>query len=151
MSSETWTADSLFVDTGVFVLLIVGLVDPTQIGKGKTTSSFTQEQFKQLSYFLASRTILVTPHVLTETSNLLERDKRCMAVLQQLMKNVEERSVDAKAVCQHPRFFDVGVCDAVLLELITPRTPLLTADRPLWAIANARERRARLFPIEPTD
>ena len=151
MSSETWTGDSLFVDTGVFVLLIVGLVDPTQVGKGKTTSRFTREQFKQLSYFLGSRTIVVTPHILTETSNLLERDERCMAVLQRLMKTVEERSVDAKAISQHPRFLDVGMSDTVLLELITPTTPLLTADRPLWAIANAKERRARLFPMESPD
>ena len=151
MSSETWTSSSVFLDTNILVLLIVGFVDSTQVGRGKTTSDFTIEQFEQLSFFLDSRNIVVTPHIFTETSNLLKRDERCMVVLRRLMDTVEERSMDAKTVAQHPRLLDVGVSDAVLLHLISPATPLLTNDRQLWALANAKKIRAALFPVELLD
>ena len=64
------------------------------------------------------------------------------------MGTVEEMSINAKTVAQHPNLLDVGVSDAVLLHLMSPATPLLTTDQQLCALANTEQKRAALFPKE---
>ena len=145
MSSGT-RIDAVFVDTNCLVLLIVGYVDPERLGRGRLTSNFTRDHFFQLSAFLEKQTIMVTPHILAETSNLLDKNDRCMARLRGLVTTVEERWVDGKTVVGQPHFFHVGVTDAALLELATETKPVLTADKRLWLLAMRKVKRAILFP-----
>lgn len=147
MSSGT-RIDAVFVDTSCLVFLIAGHFAPERLGRGPHASNFTRDHFSQLSAFLKNQTIMVTPHILAETSNLLKEDDRCMGALRGLVTAVEERWVDGKTVVGHPQFLEVGVTDAALLELATPTKPLLTADKRLWALALYKAKRAILFPDE---
>ena len=146
MSSGT-RIEAVFVDTSCLVLLIAGRVAPERLDRGGT-NRFTRDHFSQLAAFLEKQTIMVTPHILAETSNLFKRDDRCMGALRGLVTTVEEQWVDGRTVVGHSQFLDVGVTDAALLELATQTKPLLTADKKLWVLALQKAKRAILFPDE---
>lgn len=78
---------------------------------------------------LANVKILVTPNILTETDNLLRGDKRMLSMLRRLIhkSSVEEICIKSKVVAKRDEFERLGVTDCGLLEVITPKTPLLSA------------------------
>ena len=64
----------IILDTNLLLLLVVGLTDPALIGKHKRTRSFEVTDYDLLVNVLSGyNEIVVTPHILTETSNLLSQ------------------------------------------------------------------------------
>jgi len=62
----------VLLDTNLFILLIVGLVGSKHIATHKKLDSYSEEDFKLLVSILDTcRHLVVTPHVLAETSNLV--------------------------------------------------------------------------------
>lgn len=141
-----------FVDANLLVLLVVGNVDRDDILKHKRTRAYTVSDYEKLSQMLASvKRILVTPNTLTETSNLVCGDERMAAMLRKLIQSshIEEVYIDSRTATGRGEFEWLGLTDCGLLELITPETPLLSADFALIRTALVSNSRSVVhFPLD---
>ncbi|OHD62188.1 MAG: hypothetical protein A2014_01345 [Spirochaetes bacterium GWF1_49_6] len=66
--------EKCILDTNLFILLLIGLYNPDAIKVNKRTSKYSIEDFESLrSFLLTVKKIFITPHILTEVSNLTDR------------------------------------------------------------------------------
>jgi hypothetical protein len=62
---------AVLLDSTVFILLLVGSTHRSYIRAHKALSAYSEQDFDLLvDYLRGSKRLLVTPHVLAETSNL---------------------------------------------------------------------------------
>lgn len=131
----------MFIDSKLLVLLVVGSISRDLIHKHRRTRAFTPDQFDSLDRaFRKAGSVLVTPNTLTEASNLLEdpKDTRFLERLGELIEQSEEVVVASKVATRHPQYRKVGLTDAVLLEEVSAKMPLVTTDYELHGIASAK-------------
>lgn len=141
----------IVVDTNLLLLLIVGLSDLSLIGKHKRTMVFESEDFVQLRKLLVDfDTIMVTPHVLTEVSNLLSqiREPACgqlRSKFAEIVVTFVESFEPSKDVVMHRAFLRLGLTDCALLNLVGESIPILTTDLDLYLAAIERKPNAVNF------
>jgi hypothetical protein len=129
---------SLVLDTNLLVLLVVGTFDRRLIAKHKRTRKFTQEDFDKLLGVIAGYSqIIVTPNVLTETSNLLQQtdnttSRRLLNALRQMLSRLNERFVASIDAAAAPHFLFLGIADSAVLHAPPAGSVLLTDDLALY-------------------
>jgi len=131
----------IILDSNLLVLLIVGLTDPNLISKHKRTKSYEKEDFDLLAKILSKYDqVVVTPHILTETSNLVSQigeptmsllRKTLLALLEE-QKEVFQESID---IGKHTSFIRLGLTDCAILNIIKSELPLITVDLDLYLMA----------------
>lgn len=138
----------IYVDANLLVLRIVGDVSRRLVDHHRRLSAFSCEDYDKLLDFTCRYDhLLVTPNTLTETSNLLayhgepERSE-LMGRLKSLIHESREIVVSSTAASANREFLRLGLTDAALLEHVSNRTPLLTADLKLYLAALAKGDRA---------
>lgn len=142
---------SIVIDANLLILLVVGSTDRSLIGIHKRTRQFQQEDFDLLLSVLATFSeILVTPNVLTETSNLASQiaDPQKSAVLGQLASLIQahrEQHVPSAGVTENREFLRLGLTDCALLDLVGSETTLITADLDLYLAASRVNQQAINF------
>lgn len=131
------------IDSNLLVLYIAGRVDLAIIGT-KRLQAFLKSDYGILEQHLSTfNGIMVTPNVLTETSNLLGYHDdpvrtRLFRHLREVISNSTEllvESVVASATEEFPRF---GLCDSVILTIASPDRQVLTMDRALHGLCNKK-------------
>ncbi|MYB77522.1 MAG: hypothetical protein F4X83_10610 [Chloroflexi bacterium] len=133
----------VFIDTNLLLLLVVGSTDKAIIPKHKRLKGYTAEDYDTLLDLLdLFPQVLVTPHTLAETSNLLAQHKdperaRLFGQLRFLIHECEEVAIAGTVASNNSAFPRLGLTDAALLELVAPETPLLTVDWGLFQQAMA--------------
>lgn len=132
-----------FIDANLLVLLVVGLTDRSLVAKHRRLSTFTSGDYDRLITFVdQAKRIHVTPNTLTEASNLIghhgdpERSQ-CYDTLGRLIENSNETFVKSATATRNKDFWRLGLSDAVLLEVVSPETPLLTVDLDLYLAASS--------------
>jgi hypothetical protein len=142
---------TIMLDTNLLLLFVVGTTDRNAIGGHKRLSTYTPSDYDLLVAIIGNGPVLVTPHVLAETSNLLPvgvkepRRSELLGMLKRLVATREERFVPARIVTDRPEYVRIGLTDAGLLEIADDRTELLTADWELHRAALAAGRNATNF------
>jgi hypothetical protein len=142
---------SVVLDTNLLVLLVVGTLDKRLISTHKRTHKFTPADFETLSRFLAGYPrIIVTPNVVTETSNLLQQThdvtgRRLLGVLKQMLSQFTERFVPSAEAASLPEFLRLGIADSATLHTPPADSVLLTDDLPLYLQASKLGHRAFNF------
>lgn len=64
--------DGILIDANLLLLLAVGRHDPALIASYKHTRSYSADDYSILEQFISLfRTVITTPHIMTEVSNLL--------------------------------------------------------------------------------
>ena len=122
------------LDANLLVLYVVGMSNPTLITRHRRLSGFSEEDFELLADMLEDMSdIVVTPNVLTETSNLLgyQRDDdwgNLSIMLKRLIDEVVEVVIPSKDAAARSEFEALGLTDAGLLTVASPSRPLLTVD-----------------------
>jgi predicted nucleic acid-binding protein len=116
------TLERLLIDTNLFVLWVVGLVNPHRISTYKRTSSYEVEDFSLLvNSVLRGREVVTTPHILAEVSNLtdLSGPEREVArrVLKTAINNLQEIFVPAVQVAEELTYPRLGLSDAGILSV----------------------------------
>ena len=128
----------LLVDTNLLVLLFVGAVDERAIARHRRTTTYDVAAFRLLATIVRqAQSIIVTPHVLTETSNLIRQcgeplAGRLGAGLAVFVSQATERvsaSLDLVRDAQHLR---LGLTDTAVLDAQTRGAVLLTDDNGLY-------------------
>ncbi len=123
----------LVLDANLTVLLIVGAADPRQIGVHRRLRAFEHQDFSLLIEVLGLyRDILVTPHILAETSNLMRHGQSPLAKINaafcQLVAEKSEVYVSAQRATGDSSFDRLGLTDAGIVSLMDDQTELLTMD-----------------------
>jgi hypothetical protein len=137
---------AVIIDANLLVLLIVGSLDRRQISRHKRTRPYDEEAYDNLVRYLKGfGKIIVTPNVLTETSNLLEKDARALAVFKGLVATLDERYIPSERAVAAPQFERLGLTDAGLLATLATDSVLLTADLDLYLAAIRLKRAAVNF------
>lgn len=141
----------IILDTNLLVLLVVGLTDEKLISKHKRTITFLPIDFLLLKLFLEDyQQIVVTPHVLAETSNLAAQigDPDKSKILQTLALFIgvqEEIQYPSKSVVHASYFVRLGLTDSVILDILQDVLLLLTDDLSLYLQAVNSEHQAFNF------
>ena len=139
--------ECIVIDTQLLVLLAAGNASRSIIRRHKRLyPKYDSRAYDLLIRILSgARKVLVTPGVLTETSNLIrqtaEPDRKCvMAAFRDLIDGADELHVASKVVARSDVFIRLGFTDAALLET-DAASVLLTDDLHLYLAA---ERAGRL-------
>lgn len=138
MTAVARPGSSVLVDTNLLLVLLVGLLDRSLLTSFKRTRQYTVDDFEILSRFVAQyHDTVVTPHTLTETSNLLsqlEGDHRAaaFALFAHLIPKWREESVAASRVSSEGTFARLGVTDTALKLIAGKRMTVITSDLDLY-------------------
>jgi hypothetical protein len=94
--------------------------------------------------------LVVTPHVLTEVSNLLGQlaQSTCKLLrvgLAKVLENIDERSSPSHRLAATTCFPRLGLTDAALIELADQGILVLTDDLPLFLEIDRKKRRVIYF------
>jgi predicted nucleic acid-binding protein len=126
----------------LLVLLIAGRTDRGIINRHRRLESYSVHDFDLLVDMISEwgGAVWVTPNTLTEASNLLGQHRSperelLFETLAKLISESQELLIESIRASRHPRFIQLGLADAALLEVISSDRPLLTADSRLYAAA----------------
>jgi len=128
----------LVLDANLLLLLVVGRLDRTLIGQAKRVRQFTGEDFDLLINILSRfQRVLVTPHILTEVSNLLTSEQAhiregARTILCGQMPLLDERFTSAQSLCQLPAFSRLGITDVAIETEGRNYCLVLTTDLDLY-------------------
>lgn len=129
---------TVLLDTNLLLLLVVGHTSRAYIARHKKLTEFSEQDYDTLVHLLSSASqLLLTPHTLTETSNLAayiqEPAKgQILATLQRLVMGTPEQHVPGATAVQRREFLRLGLTDASLIEAAREDTVVLTADLDLY-------------------
>ena len=135
----------LFIDSNLLLLYVAGRTSRDIIAKHRRLHRYTAADYDALlAYLDGFDRVLVTPHTLAETSNLLGQHgeperSRLFNQLRRLIHESKEVVVSGAAASNNRAFKRLGITDAALLEVVTEQTPLLTVDLDLYHEAQQRE------------
>ncbi|WP_128545809.1 hypothetical protein [Larkinella soli] len=132
---EFWQCEGLLVDTNILILIVIGYLEPSQIGKDKRTSAYTREDYFLLVEFTRFfKKLVTTTNILTEVSNLIEglsyKGNPVLSVLPHLIETIEELSFPSRPVMNaETRFFArFGLSDTVSMAFAKKNYLVLTDD-----------------------
>jgi hypothetical protein len=108
-----------------------------------TKGTYGSEDFDALLAFLqVFRTVVTTPHILTEVSNSITSELTdpardlCLGLMQQTIPSFQEHHVPAEDLMEEDRFRTYGVADMGILRTAAERHLVLTDDYRLSGYLN---------------
>lgn len=114
----------MLIDTNVLLLLVVGRHDADLIPRLPRTSVYTPDDFTLLELLIAEiPTVKTTPHVLTETSNLLGhlgeplKTELFEGALRPITAIADELYRPSRELAEHLAFPKLGLTDTAVLAL----------------------------------
>jgi hypothetical protein len=134
---EKHRANGLLIDTNLLLLYLVGRTNKNRIQTFKRTQQYTIDDFDLLE-ILVSRfaTLITTPHLLTELSNLAtlqgtERS-RLNALFKQIVEQTQEFYDESRRIVSDAAFNRLGLADAAITTLCRRNVLVLTDDLALY-------------------
>ena|SRR2546423_4054991 len=135
---------TVLLDSNLLVLLIAGMSSREYIGKHRRLRDYSEEDFDLLLDFIGPMSaVIVTPNILTETSNLLSAigepaRTHIAGTFQQLVGAWEERFTQSVHAVEQSEFPRLWLTDAAILHEMANSHVLLTADLDLYLAASQR-------------
>ena len=138
-------AHGVLTDANVLLLLLVGSLDRDRIAKFKNTEKFAPEDYDLLVELLGRfDKIIVTPHILTEVSNLAGQlaqpaRQECLTCFGRLIiETLVEEGVASATAARDPAFSWLGLTDAGIADLVAGKWPVITTDSVLCDLLASR-------------
>jgi predicted nucleic acid-binding protein len=137
-------AHGLLIDTNLFLLYLVGLTSEHRIAKFNRTQRFTIQDFRILTQFVNQfRTIVTTPHILTEISNLANLRQPELQLLRSRFRAVVEKTNEIQAASRElmadDAFPSLGLTDAAIIAAAKQNMLVLTDDAELFRALRLRD------------
>ncbi|WP_081413112.1 PIN domain-containing protein [Chitinilyticum aquatile] len=135
---------SIILDTNLLLLYVVGSVSRSYIAKHKRLTSFTEQDFDVLSNIVRnSDSVVLTPNILTETSNLAANiadpaKTEIFVFLGCVIAELKESYIASCEVSSKFDFLRLGLTDASLVEVSSPELIVITADLDLHCAIQGR-------------
>lgn len=129
----------IIVDSNLLLLLLAGIYDKSFIKGFKRTRKYSLEDFNLLFNFVGKfKTIYITPHILTEISNLSinnQSDRRFHKYINSLIQSLrlfDEKIIGKDDILKDDYFRILGATDvALMLASKQQECFLITDDLPL--------------------
>lgn len=134
---------TVFVDTNLLVVLLVGAVDIEQVERFKRTRSYSRDDYALLVNFVGEfQRMLATPNVLTETSNLLGQlaeplRRRALGALGNLTGACGEAYYPSAELVLDPYFPLLGLSDTSIIRAVDRDVTVVTDDLQLYVRLSA--------------
>lgn len=134
---DRYQSIGLFVDANLLLLLVVGSCDPLLVARCERTSRYNSGDYRKLQDFVdLFNSLITTPNVLTEVSNLLGQEKglrrdQYFEHLSAEIQTMSEEYIASLGVSTHPLFGQFGPTDLGIAQLARERFLVLTDDGPL--------------------
>lgn len=131
----------VLIDTNLLAVVVVGSVCPDLFEKHKRLRAYLPEDYTAISNLLSTfDSVLVCPHVLAETSNIIRLTNETHAglfgqALLALSSLLDERHLTLTDAAARPEYGRLGLTDAVLLTLASQGACLLSDDLDLYLAA----------------
>lgn len=127
----------LLVDTNLLLLYLIGRTNKNRISNFKRTQAYTIEDFDLLDRVMAGfKTLITTPHVLTEVSNLGDLYGQEREVFRSWFVRTVEQSrehyEESRSVVKETCFRRLGLTDAAIAALRSHGFLFLTDDLDLY-------------------
>lgn len=135
---------NILVDTNLLVLFAVGSCEPQMIPRHKRTNQFTVDDYHLLEEYLRQfRSVMTTPNVLTEVSNLVDQiDEKAGRLLQERLGKVigvlDEHYAPSSELTQVEEFPRLGLADSSILRFAGRDRMVLTDDIRLYLALQRR-------------
>lgn len=131
---------TLLLDTNLLMLLFIGGKDTSLIARAKTLSAFSVEDYDLLIDIIRNNAfvrLITTPHIMTEVSNLLGRERSPIReigrkAMAEFMDKCVERTDDSAYLVSNPVFERLGLTDVAITVAAEQPAFVLTADVDLY-------------------
>jgi len=129
------------LDTNLLLLWLVIETDQALLRTYKRVSTFEESDARLLASELQPfETVVTTPHVLAETTNLLDhaplyRRSALFDTLRRFIDGHQEWYEEARTLCRLESFMNLGLADTALLS-VSRRATVITVD---WRLAGKIE------------
>jgi hypothetical protein len=130
----------ILVDTGLLLLLVVGLYDENQTEQIPCMRSHNIEHFDLLISILAEfRKIVTTPNILTEVSDLLgkvsshKKEEVLLKSFVPCIDRMDEKYTRSSELSKIAYFSILGLADTSIVKSARRNYLVLTEDVALWA------------------
>jgi rRNA-processing protein FCF1 len=130
--------ETIFIDTNLLLVLLVGGLDPRQVERFKRTSAYTKQDYALLAEFVGEfRQMMTTPNVLTEVSNLLGQlaepmRRRALVGLGALTGRLAEKYLPSSTLVADQHFPLLGLADTSIIASVNKAVTVLTDDLDLY-------------------
>jgi hypothetical protein len=134
----------LLIDTNLLLLFFVGAFRPERIRSFNRISGYSVDDFVLLERVISQfRRITTTPHVLTEVSNFMGQCEEPLrsdlrGCLSAAIESWNESSAASKTLVKAAHFQRFGLTDTAIANLAPGSCLVLTDDRPLAGLLEAR-------------
>ncbi|WP_180539889.1 hypothetical protein [Nevskia soli] len=124
----------VLVDSNLLVLFLVGSVNRKRVQVFKRTRDFSLDEFDVLKALIShfGLPVIVTPHVLSQVSDLADLDGpdfgSIRIALKELVENSHEHYDPAKLLISNPVFDRLGLADAGIAVAASLGKVILTVD-----------------------
>lgn len=144
---------TIVLDAQLIVLFAVGMASRDYIGRHRRLKGYTEVDFDLLRQILSHATkIVLTPNTLTEASNLAgyiaePARSHIYGFFRVLIDSdvAEELYLESSLAAAHGKLARLGLTDCVLLNTVTAKDTLLTADLELYLSAVSQGSKAVNF------
>ncbi len=133
------------IDTNLLLLLVVGHVSRPFILEHKRLGAFTLRDFDELRIAVGQTdSIITTPNAMTEVSNLAIQGVRepyrsqIRSVLAEFAGRMREHYRPSAEIVRTDDFFELGLTDSAWLQILDDDVILMSDDRQLCRVAEAR-------------
>jgi hypothetical protein len=140
---EKHRANGLLIDTNILLVLLVGRTNRQRIPECKRTQSYTAADYDLLERLVGQfKTVITTPHLLTEVSNLDPLSGKERAKFQNLYRqwvvSAKEFYDESRSLVVETVFDRLGLADAAITFVARKGMLVLTDDAPLYGMLSAR-------------
>ncbi|MBK5938213.1 hypothetical protein CCR96_02775 [Halochromatium roseum] len=133
----------LLIDANLLTVMIIGALGVGEVERFKRTREYIDDDVLGLDLLIQQfGWVGTTPHIMTETSNLLDwlddaRRANALGYLARFAQSAPEIGLSSTAVVESPVYYRLGITDAALC-LAIERQPLvlLTRDLALYQYAS---------------
>jgi hypothetical protein len=144
-----YKSKGVIVDTNLFLLLIVGSINPSKISEFKRTDNYSAVDFEFLMKFLSHFKIFTTPNIWTEVNNLTEgfgkiQPIEYQALFKILTTETYESYVHSRKIIELDSF-KFGLSDSSIYQLAEMGFIILTDDMDFYQYAINNDRIAINF------
>ena len=142
---QKYRRKGILIDANLLVLLLVGKLGPAHLANCRATKSFTPDDFSLLKRFVVQfDTVVTTPHILTEVSNLAGRLPEGLLaefrnMFRELVRSMSEQPRPAVEIAWDAQFIKFGLTDTAITMITPGRYLVLSDDLPLCGLLQQKK------------
>jgi len=124
----------ILIDTNIFLLYLVGLVNRERIPRFKRTAQFIPEDYDLLLQIVNGfQKVITTPNIMTEVNSLANQlgepeRSQCLIIFANLISRITEEYMESHLVANQEMFSRFGLTDCGIMYLAKDKYLVLTDD-----------------------